>query len=149
MHKARAFFFVCAGIFLLALAFQLGHVTAHAQGGTALEGACIESFELNAFPRATVCVNRWFYWMGENGTLHQLSVPVPGTLRIVATDPYQTVMLESGDWLKFTGSSWVLVGNLAGGPTPAAQTTWGQLKAKYATPRAARTATPAPAQVRR
>jgi hypothetical protein len=31
MHKARSFFFVCAGIFLLALAFHLGAMTATAQ----------------------------------------------------------------------------------------------------------------------
>jgi hypothetical protein len=31
MHKARAFFFVCAGIFLLALAYHLGARSAGAQ----------------------------------------------------------------------------------------------------------------------
>ena len=31
MHKARAFFFVCAGIFLLALAYHFGATTATAQ----------------------------------------------------------------------------------------------------------------------
>ena len=31
MHRARSFFFVCAGIFLLALAFHLGAMTATAQ----------------------------------------------------------------------------------------------------------------------
>jgi len=31
MHKARAFFFVCAGIFLLALAYRFGATTATAQ----------------------------------------------------------------------------------------------------------------------
>jgi hypothetical protein len=86
------------------------------------------------FPRATGCVNRLFYWIGENGASHPTPVPVPGTQRIVATDPYGTVMLENGDWLKFDGNGWVLIGNLVGAPTPAAQPTWGQVKAKYATP---------------
>lgn len=128
---AKRFFFVCAGVFLLALSFHLGQVTAQAQSGLTVEGASIESFELTAFPRATACVNRLWSWMGENGALHQNSVPVPGTLRIVATDPYGTVMLENGDWLKFDGSSWVLVGNLANGPTPARGSTWGGVKARY------------------
>jgi hypothetical protein len=136
MHKAKAFFYVCAGLFLLALSFHLGQVTAQAQSGPTVEGASIESFELSAFPRATACVNRLWSWMGENGGLNQNPVPVPGSLRIVATDPYGTVMLENGDWLKFDGSSWVLVGNLAGGsgPVSTSKATWGQLKARYRDP---------------
>jgi len=34
MHKARAFFFVCAGIFLLAVAYHLGARSAVAQVGS-------------------------------------------------------------------------------------------------------------------
>jgi hypothetical protein len=36
MHKARSFFFVCAGIFLLALAYHFGARSAHGQGGPQL-----------------------------------------------------------------------------------------------------------------
>ncbi len=106
-------------------------MSATAQTGVTVEGASIESFQLDTFPRATGCVDRLYRWMGENGALQVYSVPVPGTQRIVATDPYGTVMLENGDWLKFDGSAWVLVGNLVGAPTPVEQGTWGSLKARY------------------
>jgi len=59
------------------------------------------------------------------------AVPVPGTLAIVATDPYGTVLLENGDWLKFDGSSWVPIGNLVGAPTPMQKVTWGAVKSRY------------------
>jgi hypothetical protein len=129
--RAKSFLYVCAGLFLLALGYHLGATSATAQGQM-IEGASIESFELNAFPRAGACVGRLFSWMGENGALHTMPVPVPGSQRIVATDPaYGTVMLENGDWLKFDGQSWVLIGNLAGGPTQVRQESLGSVKARY------------------
>ena len=39
MHKARAFFFVCAGIFLLALSYHLGARGAGAQAGISTTSA--------------------------------------------------------------------------------------------------------------
>jgi hypothetical protein len=128
---AKRFFNICAGILCLSLAYHFGAVSAGAQGGLTVEGASIESFQLNTFPRATGCVNRLWRWMEQNGALRMNPVPVPGTERIVATDPYGSVMLENGDWLQFDGSAWVLVGNIVGAPTPATQETWGQLKARY------------------
>src|SRR5207247_4632791 len=103
--------------------------TAQAQVGATIEGASIESTQLNTFPRATCCVNRLYRWLGENGALHdEYPVPVPGIERIVATDPYGTVLLENGDWLKFDGSAWVPVGNLVGAPTTAQRESFGALK---------------------
>ena len=128
---AKRFFYVCAGILCLAFSLQLAHIAAQAQSGVTVEGACIQSIQDNTFPRATGCVGRLFYWMGENGATHPVPVPVPGTRRIVATDPYQTVMLENGDWLKFDGNSWVLIGNLVGAPTATRAETWGGVKARY------------------
>jgi len=128
---ARRFFFICAGLLCLAIAFQFGAVSGHAQTGVAVEGASIESVQDNTFPRATGCVSRFFYWIGDNGATHQLPVPVPGRERIVATDPYETVLLENGDWLKFDGMAWVLIGNLTGGATATHSETWGRLKARY------------------
>ena len=77
-------------------------------------------------------MNRLFYWIGENGVSQAYPpVPVPGTQRIVATDPYQTVMLENGDWLKWDGTAWVSIGNLVGGPTATHAETWGSVKVRY------------------
>jgi hypothetical protein len=140
---AKRFFYVCAGLFLLALAFHLGQVTANAQSSFTIEGGNIQSVQPNTFPRATACVNRLYRWMGENGVLHdEYPIPVPGTERIVATDPYGTVLLENGDWLKFDGSAWVPVGNLVGAPTPARAESFGALKSRYRGERGA--AQPAP-----
>ncbi|MBI1798260.1 MAG: hypothetical protein HYR73_01070 [Candidatus Eisenbacteria bacterium] len=130
---AKRFFYVSAGVFLLALAFHLGQLTAHARSAQAIEGGNIESTQANTFPRATACVNRILRWMDESGGSPHVfpPVPVPGTDPIVSTDPYQTVLLENGDWLKFDGTQWVLIGNLVGGPTPSQPTTFGALKVKY------------------
>jgi hypothetical protein len=38
MHKARAFFYVCAGLFLLALSYHLGARNAGAQAGSMVTG---------------------------------------------------------------------------------------------------------------
>ena len=131
MDSARRFFFVCVGVLMLAVALHLGHTSAAAQIGPTVEGANIQSIPGVAYPRATGCIGRTFYWIGENGASHAVPVPVPGTRHILSTDPYETVLLENGDWLKFDGSAWVLVGNLVGGPIAATRTTWGELKTRY------------------
>ena len=41
MYKARAFFYVCAGVFLLALSYHLGARNAGAQQGSAVTGFAI------------------------------------------------------------------------------------------------------------
>ena len=127
----KRLFYASSSILMLAFAYHLGATSATAQSGVVVEGASIESFQPNTFPRATACVDRLFRWMGENGALQVYSVPVPGSQRIVATDPYGTVMLENGDWLKPGGGGWVLVGNLVGAPTPVQRSTWGGEKARY------------------
>jgi len=43
MRNAGAFFFVCAGLFLLALAYHLGARRAVAQSGITVEGTSIQS----------------------------------------------------------------------------------------------------------
>ena len=128
---AKRFFHVCAGLLCLAVAFHLGAVSGHAQTGVTVEGASIQAVQDNTFPRGTGCVDRVFYWISEGGATHQLSVAVPGTEHIVASDPYGTVMLENGDWLQFDGTAWVLIGNLTGGATATHRKTWGDLKARY------------------
>jgi len=138
---AKKFFYVCAGLLMLALSYHLGANTATAQGGTVIEGASLQ-FVAGAPEgnRASACVNRIWRWMGPGGVPREFPVPVPGSSRIVATDPWQNVLLENGDWFQYSGGAWAYMGNLAGGsPTPAMRETWGQVKARYAP-------TPTPAQ---
>jgi hypothetical protein len=99
MHKARAFFFICAGLLCLAIAYHLGATSVQAQEpGNPIVG----------FSGPLVCT--------ANG------------------DIYGAVAL-GGNASAY--GQWTRVGNVFTGqiPTQAApQPTWGQVKAKYATP---------------
>jgi hypothetical protein len=130
---ARKFFYISAGMLMLALAFHFGASTSTAQGGTVLEGASIQFPAGIPDARATACVNRIYRWMQSGGTPNEFPVPVPGTSPVVATDTYGNVLLENGDWFQHNGTAWAYRGNLAGGgPTSTERTTWGQAKSPYA-----------------
>jgi hypothetical protein len=134
MQRARAFFYVCAGISLLALSYHLGASSVHAQTGTTIDGGAIAYVQgLPAGYRASGVVGRTFYSMDGSGNGIVQPSPIPGTSRVIATDPaYFSVMLENGDMFVSAGSAgWTRLGNLFGLPTPAAQQTWGQVKASY------------------
>ena len=94
---ARKFFYVCAGMLMLALAYHFGASTAGAVVGFTIEGASIQSIPgTGGFPRAGACVDRRLNWMGENGLLQVIPVPIPGTQRVLATDPgFGTVMSQA------------------------------------------------------
>src|SRR5262245_37626576 len=96
--KARSFFFVCAGIFLLALAFHLGAMTATAQ---APGNPVVAAFQNNSGIGTAITGNGDVYIPVDPGTPYGVSGP------------------------------WHLVGHVFGGPTPASQPSWGQVKAKY------------------
>jgi hypothetical protein len=130
MHKAKAFFYVCAGLFLLALSYHLGARSARAQVGGSVEAAGVA----NGF---NAVVGRTLYTMSFSGS-PLARPPVPGSDPIVAADGNESgnqVLLASGDayFFKPTGTpgGWVFQGNLFGAPTPAERTTFGNLKARY------------------
>jgi len=130
MHKARAFFFVCAGLLCLALAYHLGARSAGAQGGGAGYD-CIQFDDGVAF----AVIGGYSYAAWDGGRLDCVPVPVPG--RAVACRGEQ-VVLDNGQYWEFQIDRWRLVNTLPfSGPTPAAQPTWGQVKAKYAAPKGA------------
>jgi hypothetical protein len=134
MQRARAFFYACVGIFLLALSYHFGASSVHAQSGMTIDGGGIAYIQgLPAGYRASGVVGRIFYSMDAYGNGIVQPTPIPGTARVIATDPaYFSVMLENGDMFVSAGSAgWTRLGNLFGSPTPAAQATWGQLKASY------------------
>jgi len=94
MHKARAFFFVCAGLLCLALAYHFGARSATAQ---APGNPVVATFGGN---KAVVTANG---------------------------DVYEVLDTYVGPWHRS--------GNVFGSATPStAQPTWGQVKARYATP---------------
>ena len=91
---AKRFFYVCAGLLCLALAYHFGAVTATAQApGNPVVGVAGDVVPSN------------FMAVTANG------------------DCYKTPNF---------GVNWYPVTNVfSGGPTPATQPTWGQLKARY------------------
>jgi hypothetical protein len=132
MHKARAFFYVAAGVFLLALCCHLGARNAGAQVGSQVTlGDMNRSFEGGI----AAVVNRSVYTGTIRPKLAAFGAlpPVPGVDPIVAVygaDP--TVMLFNGDVYTYSGGGWTLMGNIvSGGRTPAQQGSWGAVKDRY------------------
>jgi len=98
MHKARSFFFVCAGIFLLAAAYHLGAMSARAQsGGPVVEVAALNPGSGNRTPIFVMASGDYY----ASTSAYNSSGPFP----------YR--------------------GNILSGPTPATQSTWGQVKSRY------------------
>jgi hypothetical protein len=134
---AKQFMYVCAGIFLLMVAYNLGARSAIAQSGgqnvIGAAGCSPGSIE----PNMALVVDRTVYRATLNG-LNQFQIqpalpPIPGSARVVGFDASCSgfAVLENGDVWAGGGPSWRYVGNLLGGPTPVDQATWGQLKALY------------------
>ena len=142
MHKARAFFFVCAGLLLLALSYHLGARSAGAQSSGSMEAASFAS-GYNSGSSVAFVVNRVLYTSYQLSGSLQWRTPalsagtIPGTAPVAATSASAgLVLLTDGDlWLSAGQGSWMFIGNLLGAsPTPAQSISIGQLKAKYATP---------------
>ena len=93
---ARKFFYVCAGMLMLALAYHFGATTATAQApGNSVTAA----FGNAGFPGFAFTANGDVYYTANVGS------PAP----------------------------WQHINNIFnGGPTPARQESWGQVKARYA-----------------
>jgi hypothetical protein len=136
MHKARAFFFVCAGLLCLALAYHLGARSAGAQSGGGVECAAVDGSALYAV------INRYVYHRDPGAGDWQIrlyaSEPIPGASRVMACGAYH-VILEDGSLYVWDGvgggsGSWRLEQQFPTGATPAQSISIGQLKAKYATP---------------
>ena len=91
-QMSKKFFYVCAGLFLLALSYHLGASSARAQ----------------APGNPVVAVFGAGHVITANGDIYESSTG--------ATCP----------------ANWSLCGNVfTGGPTPAEQDSWGQIKARY------------------
>jgi hypothetical protein len=132
---AKKFFYVCAGLFLLALSYHLGARSASAQIGGLQAGF--------GFPFACGVEGRTVHVMQRDGlgTFETYPDPLPGSSPAVgvwaddsglsATHAY--VVLANGDvYHGFYGQGWTLTGNLlSGAPTPAQAQTWGRVKSAY------------------
>ena len=141
MNRAKAFFFVCAGLFLLTLTYQLGARSAGAQSGSAIDGASLQAQPYSSeTPIAAGVVGRIFtyLYLDAGSTPFVIPVPIPGAQRVIATNPLHYVLLENGDVLHYNGVGWDPVGNLLGGAVNVEKHTLGQLKQRFRTPPAGR-----------
>jgi hypothetical protein len=134
MKRARAFFYVCAGLFLLVLTYNLGVRSAGAQTAGVIDGAAIDWVTgLPSQWRFSGVEGRMFHAMEPNGRRYDPPEPIPGTASIIATDPAGfAVMLADGSVYQYNGGGgWTFEGNLLGGVTAAHSASWGELKARY------------------
>jgi len=135
---ARRFFYVCAGLFLLALSYQLGASTATAQAGNpSIVGVAWRLTDGHAYAAAS------------DGSVYATPGYCAGWTRVGQLPAGETptevldgdvggsmdVMCASGNVYTVTGAipniSLVLCSSIYGSPSPAARATWGQLKARY------------------
>ena len=140
---AHKFFYVCAGILMLALAYQLGASTAHGQGvGTVLDAddPGLGSYVVASSGRV------YFALYGTNlapAPRWTLKGTIPSAAPIVriqgaGTGPtgIDVVHAFDADGNFFVsadaGATWARRANVFGGATPAQSSSWGQLKARYA-----------------
>jgi hypothetical protein len=139
---ARKFFYVCAGLSLLAFCYHLGAGTATAQGAG---NPVVGGFQGQG-PIGIVTANGDVQWFrssdGRTGTWTFGSNVFAGTGLSPSGDPVVAAWSgASGDWAAtangdvFLGGvqgPWVFVGNaFSGGATPALRESWGQLKARF------------------
>lgn len=133
MHRARAFFYVCAGAFLLALSYHLGARSATAQAPAIEAAGCASGFN--------AVVGRTLYTMdGGGGAGPQTRETIPGTATVLAAEGHSSgnlVLLANGDCYQYqVNVGWVFINNLLG-PTPAQRETFCALKSRYRNERGA------------
>jgi hypothetical protein len=125
---ARKFFYVCAGLFLLALSYHLGAAGAHAQATGGVE--CVSYTE----GRGIAVVNHRFYEVAlTNPPTFMDFGPLPAAARAVACGDHGVVLEDGTVWACLNPNVWQGFGTLPlSGPVPTQQESWGQLKARYA-----------------
>ncbi|HKQ57271.1 MAG TPA: hypothetical protein VJY35_05345 [Candidatus Eisenbacteria bacterium] len=131
MHRARAFFYVSVGVFLLALSYHLGARSAGAQGPLAL----LAMTDYPQLPWAAVALDKaGGIYFGQNRQWSRIGTTpsVPTTVWTRNSSGEVFVTLENGDLYRLA-SDWSLIydSNVFGGPTPADVQTWGAMKSRY------------------
>ena len=135
---AKRFFFVCAGLFLLALTYHLGAKSAGAQGAGTI--VCVNWGQNSNPPQLAFVSDRTFYLASASSPCSPIPLggPIPGSSPVVnagfggSADYNALVVLDNGDVYSndTSFSSWTLRGNLLCA-TSAQRATWGQIKGQY------------------
>jgi hypothetical protein len=136
---ARKFFYICAGMCLLAVTFQLGARSVGAQG---VGSYVVGSFDVDTDPLVIDAGgNMWMMGWSNSRGVHIGPVPLPrpgivlaASVSVGGPDTYDArVLYDNGDAYVHNSTNWQYVGNVVGGPTPATHESWGQLKDRYRT----------------
>ena len=93
MHKARAFFFVCAGIFLLALAYHLGARSAGAQSGSDIIGFAVGGPSAQHQYAVTPAGDVWYQNTNGSGGLYRAAPQLIGNFWNGAPTPAQSISI--------------------------------------------------------
>ncbi len=125
----KKFFYACAAILCLVLAYHFGATNAHGQGSSLLR--YVGSTDQSTVWYAT---DNGIWTITETGWKSPSQVgspepPVPAS-QVVAYNN-KRVVTTAGEGFYESGGSWVSVGLIPGGPTPVTSQSFGQLKAKY------------------
>jgi photosystem II stability/assembly factor-like uncharacterized protein len=140
MRQARAFFFVCAGLLCLAVAYHFGAQNAGAQATDypAVSVACTGSRVY------AVTSNGDFYtsddlgssWTAKTNPLGSGGAVPYAVADLACTGSLVFVIASNGGVYRSDdyGTSWTAATNVPGGAVSAQTMTMGQLKVKYATP---------------
>jgi hypothetical protein len=125
---ARKFFYIAAGMLMLALSYHLGARDAAGQSTPVIEATSYDSGGFFA-----VFGGAWNQIDTHTGSVF-LSYPLPVHAPVAGTGN-DLLLYENGDLYVYEGlpGAWVLKGNVFGGPTPALHESWGQLKSRYHT----------------
>jgi len=128
--RAKSFFYVSAGLFLLALAYHLGARSVSAQSET-IQGASL--VYAGAGFRASAVKNGIFYEKAGGDVIGSpYGTPITSQVLATSADPSGLgVLLENGDVLRLSNGTWTSAGNLFGGATQSSTQSLGSLKARY------------------
>ena len=125
---ARKFFYVCAGMLMLALSYQLGASTVVAQVPGTVDCVGFGTYSANA-----VIGGRLYFINNSSPSVVEDLGPLPTPGRAVACG-YQGVVMEDGSvWVNNGPGNWRQLATFPfTGPVPTQRETWGQLKSRYA-----------------
>jgi hypothetical protein len=137
---ARKFFYVCAGIFLLALSYHIGAERATAQASYSVFGA-IDDANVTFISGGMLHATHVSHDTGFDGQPVAVALPHAGTIvaavSAVGGNPTSIrdffVVYEDGlVWQYTPDGGWRTIGSMTGEmPTAVTPSTWGQLKDHY------------------
>jgi len=140
MHRARSFFYVCAGLFVLALAYHLGARNAGAQAPgspvvamEAIQGSRFHVMTANG-DLYTSCCGTTPTWSFVGNVFGGAAPGSPVVAMSANEGRLFFAMTANGDLYTSccgTTPTWSFVGNVFGGPVPAQRETFGALKSRY------------------